>query len=48
MGHTNLRHSLEKRYSALTGQLREAHDNIARVKREVEKLPELEASISKR
>lgn len=47
MGHSNLRHSLEKRYSALTGQLREAHQNIARIQREVEKLPELEASIPK-
>ena len=47
MAYSNLRHSLEKRYSALTGQLREAHDNIARIKREVEKLPELEASIEK-
>lgn len=45
MGMTNLRHSLEKRYSALTGQLREAHENIARIKREAEKLPEIEASI---
>jgi hypothetical protein len=45
MGMTNLRHSLEKRYSALTGQLREAHDNIARIKREAEKLSEIEASI---
>ena len=47
MGHSNLRASLEKRYSGLTGQLREAHDNIARIKRETEKLPEIEASIPK-
>ena len=47
MGHSNLRASLEKRYSALTGQLREAHENIARIKREVEKLPEIEAGIPK-
>ena len=47
MGMTNLRASLEKRYSALTGQLREAHENIARIQREVEKLPEIEASIPK-
>jgi hypothetical protein len=47
MGYSNLRASLEKRYSALTGQLREAHENIARNKREVEKLPEIEASIPK-
>lgn len=45
MGITNLRHSLEKRYSALTGQLREVHDNIARVQREAATLPALEASI---
>ena len=47
MGYSNLRHSLEKRYSALTGQLREVHENIARIKRETEKLPELEARIPK-
>jgi hypothetical protein len=47
MGHSNLRHSLEKRYSALTGQLRHIRDNIARIKREAEKLPELEAAIPK-
>lgn len=47
MGQTNLRASLEKRYSALTGQLREAHENIARIKRETERLPEIEASIPK-
>lgn len=47
MGSTNLRHSLEKRYSALTGQLQDTRDNIARIRREVEKLPELEARIPK-
>ena len=47
MGITNFRASVEKRYSALTGQLVEVHDNIARIKREVVKLPELEASIGK-
>lgn len=47
MGHTNFRLSLEKRYAALTGQLRETHENIERIKREVEKLPELEAEIPK-
>ena len=47
MGITNLRHSLEKRYSALTGQLREVHGNIARIKREIETLAELEAQIPK-
>lgn len=47
MAHSNLRHSLEKRYSGLSGQLREAHENIARIKREIEKLPEIEASIPK-
>jgi hypothetical protein len=45
MGISNLRHSLEKRYSALTGQLEDTHANIARIQREVAKLPELEASI---
>ena len=47
MGQTNLRASLGKRYSALTGQLREVHENIDRIKREVEKLPDLEARIPK-
>lgn len=47
MGHSNLRQSLGKRYSALTGQLREVHENIARIRREAEKLPELEAQIPK-
>ncbi|MGE4430596.1 MAG: hypothetical protein AB7E05_07625 [Sphingobium sp.] len=47
MGVTNFRHSLEKRYSALTGQLCEVHANIARIKREVETLAELEAKIPK-
>ena len=45
MGHSNLRASLEKRYSALTGELREVRGNIARIQREVEKLPALEAEI---
>lgn len=45
MGHTNLRHSLIKRYSSLTGQLEDAHQSIARINREVVKLPELEARI---
>lgn len=47
MGQSNLRHALGKRYSALTGRLREAHENIARIKREAEKLPELEARLPK-
>ena len=47
LGHSNFRASLEKRYSALTGQLREVRDNIARIQREVEKLPQLEAEIPK-
>lgn len=45
MGHTNLRHSLTKRYSALTGQLLHVRENIERIKREAAKLPELEARI---
>jgi hypothetical protein len=45
MGHTNFRQSLNKRYSALTGQLEDVHASIARIHREVEKLPELEARI---
>lgn len=45
MSMSNLRHSLEKRFSALTGQLRETHENVARIQREIEKLPDLQASI---
>ena len=52
MGMTNLQHSLEKLYSSLTGELQGVHKNIARIKREMEQLadletriPELEASI---
>ena len=45
MGQTNLRHSLNKRYSALTGQLEDVRANIERINREVAKLPELEARI---
>lgn len=47
MGFSNFRLALEKRYAALTGQHRELHANIARIKREIEKLPELEARIQK-
>lgn len=42
---TNLRHSLEKLYSSLTGELEGVRANIARISREMEKLPELEAAI---
>ncbi len=45
MGITNFRHSLEKRYSALTGELEDVHLSIDRIKREVEKLPDLEKRI---
>ena len=45
MGQTNFRHSLNKRYSALTGQLEDVRASIERIHREVEKLPELEARI---
>lgn len=47
MGHSNLHAFLKKRYFALTSQLHEAHENVARVKRETEKLPGIEASIPK-
>ena len=47
MGKTNLQHSLEKKFAALSGQLEEAHANIARIRREQAKLPELEARIPK-
>ncbi len=45
MSITNLRGSLEKRYSALTGELEHIRANIARIHREVDKLPDLEARI---
>jgi hypothetical protein len=45
MGITNLRRSLEKRYSALTGELEDVRASIERIKREIEKLPELEDRI---
>ena len=47
MGITNLRHSLEKKFAALTGELQEVRANIARIQREQAKLPELEARIPK-
>lgn len=45
MGMTNFRLSLEKRYSALTGELEDVRASIERIKREVEKLPQLEERI---
>jgi hypothetical protein len=45
MGMTNFKQSMEKRYSALTGELQAAHANIERIKREVAQLSELEARI---
>lgn len=45
MGITNFKASLEKRYAVLTGELQATHANIARIKREVSKLGELEARI---
>jgi hypothetical protein len=45
MGYSNFRYTVEKRYAALTGQLREVRQNIARVRRETDKLPDLEARI---
>jgi len=47
MGITNLRHSLEKKFAALTGELQEVYANIARLQREQAKLPELEVRIPK-
>lgn len=46
MGKTNLRHSLEKKYSALCGQLDEVKANIARIQREQERLPTLQARVT--
>ncbi len=45
MGITNFKHSMEKRYSALTGELIAVRANIERIKREVTQLAELEARI---
>ncbi len=45
MGISNFKASLEKRYSALTGELQATHANIERIKREVDRLDELEARI---
>lgn len=45
MGISNFKKSLEQRYSALTGELQVVHASIARIRREAEKLPELEARI---
>ena len=46
MGMTNLRHSLCKRYSGLTGELCEVRDQIERIQRQVAKLPALETRIA--
>lgn len=45
MGMTNLRQSLRKRYSGLTGELEEARLQIDRIQRQVAKLPALKARI---
>ncbi len=45
MGISNLRHALEKRYSALTGELEDVHASIERIKRAVDNLSELEKRI---
>jgi len=47
MGTTNIKLALEKRYSALTGELEGVRANIARIRREMEKLSELEEEIPK-
>lgn len=46
MGMTNLRHSLEKKYASLCGQLTEVEANISRIHREQACLPELEERIT--
>jgi hypothetical protein len=46
MGHTNLYHSLEKKYAALTGELEHIHAKIARIEREQAKLPDLQSRIA--
>jgi hypothetical protein len=45
MGASNYQLALSRRYSKLTGELREVRANIARIKTEQKKLPGLEASI---
>lgn len=45
MGIANLRHSLRKRYAGLTGELVDVQLSIDRIKRETEKLAELESRV---
>lgn len=45
MSITNLRHPLEKRYSGLTGELEHVRHRIERIKRDIDQLAELEASV---
>ena len=42
---TNFKQSIERRYSALTGELQATHANIERINREVARLHELESRI---
>lgn len=46
MGITNLRGSLEKRYSGLTGELEDTLRQIERVKREADQLPSLSEKVT--
>lgn len=45
MGLTNFKYSLERRYSALTGQLESVHADIVQIKRDAERIGDLEAQI---
>jgi hypothetical protein len=45
MGTSNFKQALEKRYSALTGELQAVHANTERIERELAHLDELEARI---
>lgn len=45
MGITNIRAALEKRYSALSGQLVDVQETIARIYRDMERLDQLEEDI---
>lgn len=47
MGRSNYRHALETKFAALTGELREVYANIERIRREHEKLRDLEAGVPK-
>ena len=46
MGSTNIQYSLRKKYSALTGVLIEASKAVAQIRRDQEKVPDMEGSLA--